>query len=135
MTDRPALAAPEKHALQRQFFRFAAVGVVGTAVHYAVMLALIALANVSPVVGTCAGFLVSLGASYALNRLWTFDKRPPWARGFATYFLVCAVGLAINMGIVALAIGAGVHYMLGQVVATFVALFWNFLSSRFIVFR
>lgn len=127
--------AGKKHALHRQFLRFAAVGLVGTAVHYAVMLSLIAFAGVSPVMGTCVGFLVSLGASYALNRLWTFDKRPPWARGFVTYFLVCAVGLAINMGIVAIAISAGVHYMLGQVAATFIALFWNFFSSRLLVFR
>lgn len=137
MTDRlnPADNTSDKHALHRQFVRFAGVGVVGTAVHYGVMLGAMTLADVSPVIGTCLGFIVSLGASYALNRLWTFDKRPPWARGFLTYFLVCAVGLAINMGIVALAIGGGIHFMLGQVVATVVALIWNFLSSRFIVFR
>lgn len=126
---------PARNALDRQFLRFAAVGVVGTAVHYSVMLALVEFAGATPVLATCAGFLVSLGASYALNRLWTFDKRPPWTRGFVAYLLVCAVGLGINMGVVALAMGAGVHYMAGQVVATLVALLWNFFSARFVVFR
>lgn len=137
MTDElnPAENDPSKHALHRQFLRFAGVGVVGTAVHYAAMFAAVELLHVSPVIGSGIGFLVSLGASYALNRMWTFDKRPPWARGFLVYFLVCAVGLAINMGIVALGVSAGLHYMVAQVIATPVALLWNFFSSRFIVFR
>jgi len=128
-------AGSERHALHRQFLRFAGVGVVGTAVHYGAMFAAVELLGVSAPVGSGIGFLVSLGASYGLNRVWTFEKRPPWARGFLAYLLVCAVGLGINMGVVALGVANGLHYMLAQVVATPIALLWNFFSSRFIVFR
>lgn len=130
-----ATALAARQELKRQFLSFALVGVVGTITHYATMLGLIQFAGASPVMGTFAGFFAGLGASYVLNRQWTFDKRPPWARGFLTYFAVCFVGLGINMGIVALAMAIHVHFMIGQVVATCVALFWNFLSSKFVVFR
>ena len=130
-----AAVSTARQELKRQFLSFALVGVVGTFAHYATMLSLIEFADVTPVMGTFAGFFAGLGASYVLNRQWTFDKRPPWARGFVTYFAVCFVGLGINMGIVALALAIHVHFMIGQVVATCVALFWNFLSSKFIVFR
>ena len=132
--DAQAVSAARQE-LKRQFVSFALVGVVGTITHYATMLSLIEFAGATPVMGTFAGFFAGLGASYVLNRQWTFDKRPPWARGFATYFAVCFVGLGINMGIVALALAIHVHFMIGQVVATCVALFWNFLSSKFVVFR
>jgi putative flippase GtrA len=34
-----------------------------------------------------------------------------------------------------LAVALGVHYMIGQVIATPIAMLWNFLGSRMIVFR
>lgn len=125
----------DRRLLQRQFLSFAAVGVVGTAAHYVTMLALIYYAHVSPLIGTGAGFMAGLLASYALNRRWTFDKRPPFARGLLAYFLVCIIGFGINVSVVAFAMWLGVHFMIGQVFATVLALFWNFLSSRFVVFR
>jgi putative flippase GtrA len=131
----PKAARAACQSLPRQFARFAAVGVVGTAMHYGVMLALVEVAGFNPVAGTCAGFLASLGASYTLNRLWTFAKSPPVVRSFAAYLFLCGIGLGINMTIVAAAIAAGFHYMVGQIVATLVALLWNFASARFLVFR
>lgn len=122
-------------SLKRQLFRFAMVGVVGTAVHYSILLVAVELLHLSPVVGAGAGFFTGLIASYILNRAWTFDTRPAFGRGLATYSLVCIIGFAINVSIVALAVAMGVHYMVGQVIATPIAMLWNFLGSRLIVFR
>lgn len=121
--------------IKRQFLRFAMVGVVGTAAHYSILLIAVELLRLSPVIGAGAGFFTGLIASYVLNRAWTFDKRPEFRRGLATYAVVCIIGFGINVSIVALAVTLGVHYMIGQVVATPIAMLWNFLGSRMIVFR
>jgi putative flippase GtrA len=93
------------------------------------------LLRLSPVIGAGAGFCTGLIASYVLNRAWTFDKRPEFKRGLATYAIVCIIGFGINVSIVGLAVALGLHYMIGQVIATPVAMLWNFLGSRMIVFR
>ena len=131
----PVAAPATLSGIRRQFLRFAMVGVVGTAAHYGILLLAVELLHLSPVVGAGAGFLTGLIASYILNRAWTFDKRPEFRRGLATYAVVCVIGFGINVSIVALAVALGVHYMIGQVIATPIAMLWNFLGSRMIVFR
>jgi putative flippase GtrA len=130
-----ANAPPAPGSLKRQLFRFAMVGVVGTAAHYGILLVAVELLHLSPIIGAGAGFLTGLLASYVLNRAWTFDARPAFGRGLATYSVVCVVGFGINVSIVALAVALGFHYMVGQVIATPIAMMWNFAGSRWIVFR
>ena len=119
-----------------QFLRFAAVGAVATAFHYAVMFSLVEFAAVNPVWATVCGFLVGAVVSYSLNRVFTFAaSKPAFGRGLAKFFAVVAVGAVMNAGIVWFLTGQGLHYMIAQVIATVLVLFWNFGSSRLLVFR
>jgi len=122
-------------ALARQFSRFLAVGVATTAVHYGVLVALVEAWNVSPVWGTTAGFVTAVLLSYLLNRRYTFDELPSFGAGLAKYYASVSMGLVLNAGTMALLTGWGVHYLLSQVVASGIALIWNFLAARFLVFR
>ncbi len=131
----PAGGPPARQSMKRQFVRFAMVGVVGTIAHYSILLVAVELLHLSPVVGAGAGFFTGLIASYVLNRAWTFDTRPEFKRGLVVYAVVCIIGFGINVSIVGIAMVAGVHYMIGQVTATPIAMLWNFLGSRMIVFR
>lgn len=131
----PAAAPPAGTGMKQQFIRFAMVGVVGTAAHYSILLVAVELLRLSPVIGAGAGFFTGLIASYVLNRAWTFDRRPEFKRGLVAYSVVCIIGFGINVSIVGLAMALGVHYMIGQVIATPIAMLWNFLGSRMIVFR
>jgi putative flippase GtrA len=118
-----------------QFLRFAIVGTVAGVVQYAILIALVQLAHLNPVIGTACGFCVAAVVSYSLNRHFTFDHRPVFARGLMKFFVVGAVGLAINVGVVALLVALRVHYLVAQLVATAVALIWNYCAARFVVFR
>ncbi len=122
-------------AVVRDFFRFAAVGVVATAVHYAVLIALAELAGVHPVLGTVCGAISGAVVSYTLNRLYTFTARPAYMRGLAKFFVVIGIGAALNAGIVALFMWLGLHYIFAQFIATGLVLIWNFAVSRVVVFR
>jgi putative flippase GtrA len=119
----------------RDFLRFATVGAVATAAHYAVMIALVQFGGVDPVVATVCGFAVGAVVSYTLNRRYTFAVRPAYMRGFLKFAIVIGIGAVLNAGIVAFFIRLGLHYMIAQVIATLVVLIWNFAGARLIVFR
>jgi putative flippase GtrA len=122
-------------AVVRDFLRFAAVGVVATAVHYAVLIGLTELAGVHPVIGTACGALTGGVVSYTLNRLYTFTARPAYMRGLAKFIIVISIGAALNAGIVAFFMWVGLWYLVAQFIATAIVLIWNFAVSRVVVFR
>jgi putative flippase GtrA len=121
--------------LARQFSRFLAVGVVTTALHYGVLIALVEIWGMHPVLATTAGFVTAVLLSYILNRRYTFYQRPPFGPGLLKYYAAVSIGLALNAGTMAVLTGWGVYYLLAQVVATGVALVWNFFAARVVVFR
>jgi len=119
----------------RDFLRFAMVGALATAVHYSVLIAMTELGHIGPVPATICGFFAGALVSYILNRRYTFATKPEFSKGLAKYLLVIAIGAVINAGIVAAFVGSGVHYMIGQVIATGIVLIWNFGAARAFVFR
>ena len=123
------------HEVVRQFLRFLAVGVVATSVHYAILISLKEGAHVNAVAATCFGYGGGAIVSYTLNRLFTFEVRPHFARGFAKFMIVVIVGFALNAAIVAGLTHFGVYYLLAQLIATGLVLSWNFTASRLLVFR
>ena len=122
-------------ALARQFSSFLAVGVATTAVHYAVLIGLVEAWALNPVWATTLGFLTAVLLSYLLNRRYTFDQRPAFHAGLLKYCAATSVGLLLNAGTMALLTSWGLYYVLAQVIASGVALVWNFSAARFVVFR
>lgn len=124
------------HTLVRQIGRFALVGVVATAVHYAILVALVEIGHVAPVIATTIGYCAGIVVSYTLNRRFTFqDTSAPVASSFAKFVVLYGVGALLNGAIVATLIAANASYLLAQIVATGIVLFWNFLGARFVAFR
>ena len=120
---------------REQVLRFAAVGVVGTAIHYGVLIAMVELVGTGPVVGTCAGFMVAAFFAFLLNSRYTFKAKIDLRAGLLKNYSSLAVGLGINMGTVALLTWLKVPYIAAQAAATVLAFIWNFLASKFFVFR
>lgn len=123
------------HALVRQVARFAVVGVIATAVHYGVLIALVEFGHAKPVLATTIGYCVGIVVSYALNRRFTFASDAPVASSFAKFALLYGIGMVLNGAIVGGLIGAGAHYLVAQVTATAIVLVWNFLGARYVAFR
>ena len=124
------------HALVRQVGRFAIVGAIATAVHYAILIALVEFGHINPVLATTLGYVVGIVVSYALNRRFTFSETTaPVVSSFAKFVLLYGVGAVLNGAIVGGLIGLGALYLLAQVAATGLVLFWNFFGARYIVFR
>jgi putative flippase GtrA len=123
------------HAIVRQVVRFAAVGVLATGSHYVVLIALVELAHMRPVIATTIGYCVGIVVSYSLNRRFTFVTDAPVVSSFVKFAVLYGIGMALNAVIMGGLIAWGAPYLLAQVAATAIVLFWNFLGARYIVFR
>jgi len=122
-------------AIARQAWRFALAGAVATAVHFAVLVALVELGGLGPVLASTIAYCIGVIVSFSLNRRFTFEKRGSLGATFAKYAALYAVGIFLNGAIMAALISWGMWYILAQIIAVALILSWNFLGARYIVFR
>lgn len=110
-----------------RFLRFALVGVVGTAAHYALLLVLVELAGFDPVVGSVGGFLLGALVNYGMNRRLVFASDRAHVEALPRFFAVAGMGLVINALLMRLFVHVlGLHYLLAQVVTTALLLVWHY---------
>ena len=114
-----------------QFIRYAGAGAVGTAFHYAVLIALVQLAHTGAVAASTAGALVGALVNYALNHRFTFASRKAHRVALPRFALIAAGGIALNALVLAAVLAvAGPHYLVAQVVATATVLAAGYLANR-----
>src|SRR5262249_39771156 len=77
--------------------------------------------NVHPVVATSAAFLLMEILYYAINRLWVYESALDHFSSISRYLVVIAIGLALNSGIMALAVDVlGIWYVWGLIATTLI---------------
>ena len=136
-------------AFFRQFGKFAAVGFLSASIDFAILNAMSAFSGITAggTVGfvNVPGFLVAVINGYLWNRLWVFrtDDGDKLFHDFPKFLGVTTVGLAINSGIIILlttlfaspaSIGTTAWLNIAKVLASVVALVWNFVGYKFLVF-
>lgn len=119
-----------KAATAGALWRYAAVGAVATAAHFALLTLLVET-------GACPAWLASglgavLGAQVAFvgNRRLTFAHRGPMGRAWRRFMGTAALGAASGMLIVATLTTAGLHYLAAQAVATVLVMLSTFAINR-----
>jgi putative flippase GtrA len=90
-------------------------------------------------------FTVAVINSYFWNKSWTFkSSSQKSSREFLSFIIVSVIGLMLNIGTASIlvnvigpigGISARLWASLAGIAATFVALLWNFLGYKFIVFK
>ena len=114
-----------------QFIRFAIVGGIATAIHYAILIVLVQSALADTVAASSVGFAASTLINYALNRSFTFRSSQAHAEALPKFAMVALLGLALNASLIWLFnISIGLHYLLAQVLATVGTLSVNFALNR-----
>jgi putative flippase GtrA len=113
-----------------QWLRFATVGVANTLLSTAVFAALFHL-GVAYLLASALAFALGALNSYTLNRRWTFQSRAPRAPELARFACVQAVGLGVNLALLAeLVEVADIPHVVAQVLAFPVASVITFALSR-----
>lgn len=133
--------------------KFVIVGVINTAIDFAVLNLLMFATDIAQGAWYAAfkgiSFLAAVTNSYFMNRFWTFKGEGQQNKGkeFAQFFVVSCIGFAINVGIASLVvniiagqmaslgISAKIWANIGALAATFCSMVWNFIGYKFIVFK
>ncbi|WP_343712520.1 GtrA family protein [Inquilinus sp.] len=117
--------------MPRQFARYASVGAVATAMHYAVLVGLVESGDAAPLPATLAGYVAGGLVSYPLNRRLTFAGGRPHREAGWRFTAVAASGFAWTALLMALLVGRlGAPYLPAQAATTLIVLIWGFLANR-----
>jgi putative flippase GtrA len=135
-TSAAAAVSSMRRSMIREFVTFAGVGVIGTAVHYLALVALVQGFGVAPIPASVVGFILGAFTNYVLNYRITFLSTKKHSEAMMKFYLVALAGLTLNTLVMAFAIRwLAFHYLLAQASATAVTLMFNFCGNRYWTFR
>jgi len=118
----------------KQFLHFGLIGALGTAMHYALLIALVQLLAVHEGIAAMCGAALGAICNYVLNYHFNFRSTRRHREALPRFLAMAGIGIALNGFIVAALSKAGLHYLLAQATATVLVLSMNFLVSRTWIF-
>ena len=118
-----------------RLFRYATVGAVATAAHYLVLVICVELGQWPAYLASGAGAVVGAQVAYLGNRWFTFAHRGDVGSSWLRFQGTALLGGLFGMGIVALCVRLGWHYVLAQMLATALALLLTYAINRRWTFR
>lgn len=122
------------------FIMFMAVGGAGVLVHFAILsISMFAFGQQFAMGQTIAAF-AAMTFNFFVNNLLTYRDRRlkgfwPVARGLATFYAVCGVGLFANVGIANYMFTQNSSWWLAAISGILVGAVWNFAASKVITWR
>ncbi len=123
----------------RQAVKFGLVGVINTGVDLGLYWVLTRLVFTSPdlsVVAKAISYTAGVINSYFWNRNFTFHSKNKTLGGFILFFSINLVAIGINSGVMWLGLNRlHVSELISLLMATAFTMVWNFLTSKFIVFK
>jgi len=134
-----------------RFFRFAAVGAIGTVVDFGIMNILVAFARTTLVVGGTISFIAAVVNNFIWNRFWTYpeSRSKPIIGQLIQFGVVNAMGLLIRIPILKvgepaldqvlikwhIGLGSLGHEFLSHnitlAIAIGIVMMWNFFVNRY----
>jgi len=127
--------AERRPTARRHFVRYTSVGVVATAVHYAVLVLCVEVFRWPPFIGSGVGAVVGAQIAYAGNRWFTFAHRGAIGASWPRFQITALFGALLGMAVVAFGVWLGLHYLLAQIAATLASLLLTFAINRAWTFR
>lgn len=115
-----------------QFFWYLVAGSIATAVHYAVLIALVELAGITAAPSAFAGALCGAVVAYGVNRCITFPgSAAHHAQALPRFMAIALLGAVVNAALVWLGVQhLGWHYLLAQLLATVLVMGLTFRLNR-----
>jgi putative flippase GtrA len=122
-----------------QAVRFGMVGVLNTGVDlgsYWILTRLIPLFFNNHVLAKAISYTLGVINSYLWNRSFTFRSQVRSPKRFVLFFVINLLAVGINSGMMALALNVyHAPEWVGLVMATLITMTFNFITSKFVVFR
>jgi putative flippase GtrA len=90
-------AASRMNGTLRQMLRFAAVGLINSAVGLAAIYGLMYFLGIPPLAANAAGYALGFTVGFMLNRIWTFESAHRMTGQVPRYLLVVCLCYAANL--------------------------------------
>lgn len=113
-----------------QLLRYASVGGLATAAHWALLAVLVEGAGMAPWVASGCGAVLGAQVAFFGNRRYTFGHAGPLWPAWWRFMGTAALGGGVGMAVVAAGVALGLHYLLAQAVATAVVLLLTYTVNR-----
>jgi putative flippase GtrA len=113
------------------------IGVIGTLIHFSILVLLVELFHLEPVLSSSIGFIVTVIVSFYLNRRFTFrTKSSNTTVTFIKYTVVSCSGFILNSAIMYCSVHIlSLHYSIAQVIVVVLLPISNFLLNNYWTFR
>lgn len=120
----------------KKILKYGIVGLLGTFIHFGILLILVELFLIHPVLSSSIGFIVVVVISYFLNKKWTFQSENGGYNEFIKYLIVSCSGLVINTVIMYCSVNIfQFEYFVGQLIVTIVIPLSNYTLNSFWTFK
>lgn len=113
-----------------QLLRYASVGGLATAAHWALLAVLVEGAGMAPWVASGCGAVLGAQVAFFGNRCYTFGHAGPLWPAWWRFMGTAALGGGVGMAVVAAGVALGLHYLLAQAVATALGLLLTYTVNR-----
>jgi putative flippase GtrA len=129
------ISRDKKHLVK--LFSYGIIGLIGTLIHFSVLVFLVELFHFEPVLSSSIGFIVTVIVSFYLNRRFTFRiKTSKTTVTFIKYTLVSCSGFILNSVIMYFSVHMlSLHYSIGQAIVVVVLPISNILLNNYWTFR
>ena len=127
------------HVIPIRLLMFLAVGAIGVAVHLGILGGLLLTGAVGFAIAQAVAVWGAMTFNFALNNVFTYsDRRLRGVRfvtGLLSFYAVCLVGAAANVGVGTYIHGADHSWWLAGVAGALIGAVWNFAASSAITWR
>lgn len=119
----------------KRLLRYTLIGVVATAVHYLLLVLCVEAFEWRAWPASGLGAVVGAQVAYYGNRRITFAYRGGYGKSWVRFQLTAIAGALQGMVVVGIVVALGLHYLVGQVLATLAGLLLTFAINRRWTFR
>jgi putative flippase GtrA len=114
-----------------KFAKFLMVGGAATLIQYGLLIVFVERLMIEAVIASASSYALSSIFNYLMNYYFTFSSGADHGKSSIKFAVVAIIGLALNTCTMYLFVNMlNIHYVLSQVVATGVVLFWNYFVHK-----
>jgi dolichol-phosphate mannosyltransferase len=119
-----------------KLIQFGAIGMLGVAVHLALLYLTLNLAGAPFATAQAAAVIGAMTFNFALNNKFTYRDRQlkgfAWVGGLFSFYLVCSLGAVANVGIGSLVYEQFYGWWIAGIAGAIVGSVWNYVASSWL---
>lgn len=120
-------------AITKQFSHFFIVGALSALIQFSILISFVEFLFIKPIFASTMGYIAGALLNYTLNHYFTFKSSLSHKKSLVRFTINSLFGLFLNFSLMKIFL-IYYTYIISQILASGVILFWNFLIHRYWTF-